>query len=144
MPTFAEIRALRPDWDGAYPDDWTRPSKSELDGIAQRFAAQFSAEFIDFQLNECTCTPIGDEAFDGFGWASPDLEPYCNLRVVVEDARVTGVPEDLAPFRCDNGDYYCIDRNGVVVLWDHSSSGVKQDPQYTWPTFCDWLADTFD
>jgi hypothetical protein len=144
MTTFAEIRDAYPDWDPAYPTDWEKPRKEELDRIQKEFGINFPQEFIDFQLIECHTTPMGDFAFDYFGWANPDLGPMENLASIVQDAQQVGVPKSLAPFRCDNGDYYCCTEEGKVVIWDHNSGAVEPDPTYQWDSFIDWLKASFD
>lgn len=91
-------------------------------------------------------TPLGDFAWDNFGWANPNLESYMNLYEIVKDARSVGVPEYLSPFKSDNGDYYCFDsRNHAysVVVWDHNSKSIESDSNYNWVTFIDWIESSF-
>lgn len=144
MPTFAEIRASHPDWDGAFPSDWTPPTRAELDGIQADFGIHYPADYVEFQLVECLRTPMGDTAWDGFGWANPSLEAYVNLRSMVQDAREMGVGDNLAPFRVDNADYWCFTQDGSVVIWDHNQGGVDDDARSQWPSFTAWWAATLE
>jgi hypothetical protein len=82
---------------------------------------------------------MGDVAFDYFGWAHPSLGPMENLRKIAEEAQGSGVPEDLAPFRCDNGDFFRETHDGRVVIWDHNSGQIESDARYQWRSFADWL-----
>jgi hypothetical protein len=144
MPSFAEIRDAHPDLDPAFPVDWARPTMKEIRRIEGKFGVKYPQDFIDFQLKECHTTPMGDFAFDYFGWANAGLGPMENLSGIVADAQEVGVPKELAAFRCDNGDYYCCTREGAVVVWDHNARGIEPDVRYQWPTFLEWLAKSFD
>ncbi len=142
--TFETIRSKFPDWDSAYPDDWEKPTKKEIESIEKEFGIQYSEQFVEFQLIESHRTPMGDFAFDDFGWANPKLGPANSLREKVKDASEVGVPKDLAPFKDDNGDYFCITKEGKVVIWDHNSNGIEQDKNYQWESFIEWLDSTFE
>jgi hypothetical protein len=105
MISFDSIKQRFPDRSAAFPSDWPKPNAEELAKIEGDFGVRYSEQFREFQLRECHSTPIGDVAFDYFGWAHPSLGPMENLRMIVEEAQGSGVPRDLAPFRCDNGDF---------------------------------------
>lgn len=139
MVTFAEIRAQYLDWGCAYPSDWPKPQNLELEQIQFEYQIVFPQDFIQFQIVECHTTPMGDFAFDNFGWAEPSLGPMESLRAIVEDAQFAGVPHDLAPFRHDNGDYYCCTGSGDVVLWDHQTQKIEADKRYQWASFSAWV-----
>ena len=83
---------------------------------------------------------MGDFAFDNFGWAESNLGPIENLRTIVEDPQQVGVPIDFAPFKHNNGDYFCFTESGgvqygiTIQIWLnkikdinglHSQSGCK-------------------
>ncbi len=142
--TFEEIRSKFPDWDPAYPDDWERPSKEEIESIEKDYGIQYSEQFTQFQLVESHRTPMGDFASDDFGWANPNLGPATSLREKVKDASEVGVPKELAPFKDDNGDYFCITKEGKIVIWNHNSNGIEQDKNYQWESFVEWLDSTFE
>lgn len=146
MDHFAKAREQFPHWDAAFPADWSRPTSHELARIASDFSCHWPPSFAAFQTSECHTTPIGDTDFDGFGWASPELDAYLSLSSVVEGSRTTNVPHFLSPFREDNGNYYCFDSrhpdsNGefAVVLWDHNAGAIAPDPSLCWSSFGDWL-----
>jgi hypothetical protein len=94
---------------------------------------------------------MGGTAWNGFGWANSELDAYMNLGFVISGARQMGVPEHLAPFRDEEGNYYCFDSTKPdasgefpVVFWDHDEGGVLNVPHYQWRNFVEWLADSFD
>lgn len=130
MAAFEDIRNEYSGWEPAYPSDWPKPTLHEIEKIQSEFNIKYPKQFIDFQLIECHRTPMGDFAFDNFGWAENSLGPMENLRAIVQDARQVGVPSDLLPFKHDNGDYYCFTESGEVVIWDHNSNMIEQDKDY--------------
>ena len=144
MKSFEEIRAAHPDWDLAYPSNWPKPTIEEIERIQSEYGVRYSREFVDFQLTECHVTPMGDFAFDYFGWAEPSHGPMENLATIVQDAQEVGVPKNLAPFKCDNGDYFCCTEKGEVVIWDHNSGMIEEDEKFKWASFTDWLAQSFN
>ena len=139
MDTFEQARVAQPGWDPAFPSDWERPKREEIYRIQSTYNVVYSQQFIDFQLTECLVTPMGDRAFDGFGWASPGIEPLYSLSDVVEGAQQLGVPSNLAPFRDDNSDIFCITDNGEVVVWGHNSNGLYSTDADRWLSFAAWL-----
>lgn len=144
MSNFEEIRNAYPDWGPAYPSDWEKPTADELDRIQSTFGIRYPQEFVEFQLAECHRTPMGDFAFDNFGWAQANLGPMENLSDIVCDAQEVGVPKDLAPFKQDNGDFFCCSQTGSVVIWDHNSNMIEKDKRYQWASFTDWLSQTLE
>lgn len=143
---FLKVRDAHPDWGGALPEKFEIIEK-DLIGIMKEFKCEYPKDFIDFQLSLCRITPMGDFAWDGFGWANDSFSPYMSLREVVKDARSIGVPDFLAPFRSDNGDYFCFDtRSGSerIVIWDHNSYSIDERKEYIWKNFEDWLIASFD
>jgi hypothetical protein len=144
VPTFAKIREDHPDLDPAYPEGWPKPSLAEIQRIESTFGVKYPKDFVEFQVGECHTTPMGDFAFDYFGWANPTHDPMENLSAIVADAQSVGVPKTLAPFRCDNGDYFCCTAEGKVVIWDHNSGMIEPDPEFQWPSFTAWLEKSFE
>lgn len=144
MNSFEEIRNAYSDWEPAYPADWLKPTRQEIERIQLEFGFTYPQEFIEFQLVECHKTPMGDFAFDDFGWAEPSRGPMGNLAMIVQDAQQIGVPKHLAPFKDDNSDFFCFTETGEVVIWDHNSNMIETDKQFHWVSFIDWLAHTFD
>lgn len=91
---------------------------------------------------------MGDIAFDGFGWANNELEPYMSLREIIKDYNEYGYPDYLTPFREENGDYYCFDTSSQsegefpVVIFDHNANDIERDANYQWSNFTEWLYST--
>ena len=144
MVSFEQIRHHFKDRSPAYPQDWPKPTIEEIQHIQKEFNIIYPQQFIDFQITECFTTPIGDFAFDGFGWANSQLEPYLNLRTIVDDAFSIGVPKIYSPFKGDNSDYYCFTENDKIVVWDHNSGSLEQNKEYQWDSFTDWIYKTME
>lgn len=53
-------------------------------------------------------------------------------------ARGAGVPPDWLPICQDNGDYYCLHKDGSVRFWDHNGSTNE-----IWPSLAVWAAEVW-
>ena len=125
MNYFDEIRKRYPNRPGVYPKSWAKPTKEVILSLEQKYSIKYSEEFIQFQVTECHTTTMGDFAFDDFGWANESLDKSYNLSVIVEDAFHIGVPNSLAPFKIENGDFYCINQEDQVVIWNHNIKNIE-------------------
>ncbi|MDB4923897.1 SMI1/KNR4 family protein [Mucilaginibacter sp.] len=147
--TFHSIRTTYSGYDPAFPSKMKRPNQKDLNLIIDRYDCKFPPSFIQFQLEECQSTPMGDYAFDGFGWANSTLDPYMNLQEIVKGFRELNYPKWLTPFKTDNGDYWCFDNRSTinnefpVVIFDHNSNNIEKESIYNWENFLDWLAGSF-
>lgn len=147
--TFNELKSKYSDREAAFPTNSPRPSQQDLNSIIETYDCKFPDSFIDFQLKYCHEVPMGDFAFEGFGFANKSLDPYMNLEEVVKDFQELNFPDFLSPFRQDNGDFWCFDNRSKepeppIVVWDHNSNQIEQDPSYRWNNFLDWLDKTMD
>lgn len=149
--TFEELHKKYPDREAAFPSHLDKPNSEDLNSIQTKYNCVFPESFVEFQLEYFDKAPIGDFAFNGFGWANRKLEPYLNLEEVVKDYRELNFPNYLSPFRSDNGDFWCFDtrhpdKNGEfpVVIWSHNDNDIEKDPNYRWNNFIDWLDKTMD
>lgn len=140
---FVQIKENYPDYGPALEPKFIIDI-NVLNDIIEKLNCNYPNEYIKFQTEYCYKVPMGDFAWDAFGWANDELSPYMNLRMLVKDARMIGLPNDFAPFRVDNGDYYCFDDDGRVVLWCHDSQSVYEHDDYIWNDFYEWLNDSFD
>lgn len=59
---------------------------------------------------------------------------WTDLRTLVADARVIGVPGDWLPICEDNGNFYCLIPDGSVRFWSHD--GPTQE---SWPNLASWI-----
>lgn len=141
---FEDIRNQYPDWGSAFPENWEKPTIAEIESIESEFGIKYSSEFKEFQLKDCHITPMGGEAWDGYGWANPSLEKLYNLKEVVKGASIVGVPKNLAPFREENGDFYCEEEDGKIGIWDHNTGLLETDENYKWKSFVNWLSSTLE
>ena len=109
------------------------PTEAEV-AIAERAIGQpFPADYRRFLFE------ASDVAFGTLEPAvvTPDAG-HLALTTVVRDARALGVSDDLLPFCEDNGDYYCLTRNGLVRFWSHN--GLSHD---SWPDLATWIRDVW-
>lgn len=144
--TFQELKEKYPNRCVAFPPSSPKPNAKDLEELIKTYHCQFPKSFIEFQLKYCHEVPMGDYAFDGFGWANNSLEDM-SLKEVLEDFRDLGFPEYLTPFKIDNGDFWCFDTRSTneefpVVIWDHNANCVEKDASYQWENFIDWLDNT--
>ncbi|MDC6367803.1 MULTISPECIES: SMI1/KNR4 family protein [Flavobacteriaceae] len=145
--TFQELKEKYPNRGPAFPSHWPEPNETDLDEMIRKYNCKFPKSFVDFQLKYYREVPIGDFAFDGFGFANKGLEPYANLEGILKDFKELEYPEYLTPFRKDNGDFWCFDSRSdesefPVVIFDHNSNGIESDPNYKWKNFIEWLDKT--
>jgi hypothetical protein len=146
---FETLKERYPESDAAFPSHLPKPNEKDLNEIITTHNCKLSPSFIAFQLVYCHITPIGDFAFNGFGWANKELDAYLNLEEVVKDFRELDFPNYLTPFKQDNGDFWCFDNRSdkaeyPVVIWDHNSGKIEQEPEYQWANFLDWLSKTLE
>lgn len=149
--TLEELHKKFPEREAAFPSHLDKPNKEDLDGIQAKYACIFPRSFVQFQLEYFDKIPMGEFAFEGFGWANKNLEPSLNLEEVVKDYKELDLPKYLSPFRVDNGDFWCFDtrhpdENGEspVVVWSHNDNDIEKDPEYRWSNFVDWLNKTLE
>lgn len=139
---FIHIKEMYPNYEPALKEVIALTSREFLHEISDKMNCRYPDSFIEFQLNYAYAIPMGSFAFEGFGWANKELPPYMNLYEIVKDARAVGVPEKYAPFKVDNGDYYCFSGE-TVVIWDHNSNSLEVDRDFIWSNFIEWLEKSF-
>ena len=147
--TFEGLKAKYAGREAAFPKNSPGPTEEDLKSIIATYNCKFPNSFIKFQLKYCHQIPMVGFAFDGFGFANKSLDPYMNLEEVIRDFQELNPPDYLSPFRQDNGDFWCFDNRSkepesTVVVWDHHSNQIEQDPSYQWKNFLDWLDKTMD
>jgi hypothetical protein len=149
--TLEDLHKKYPEREAAFPSTLEKPNKEDLADIQKKYSCAFPKSFIQFQLEYFDTVPMGDFAFEGFGWANKSLEPYLNLEEVVKDYRELGLPNYLSPFRVDNGDFWCFDtrhpdENGEfpIVIWNHNDNDIERNPDDQWRNFIDWLDKTME
>lgn len=65
---------------------------------------------------------------------SQDKKYYGELSETLMEARELGIPESWIPICEDNGNYYCIDSQGIIRFW--SPDGKSDD---IWPNIAVWI-----
>ena len=93
--TFDELKNKYPDRDASFPDGKPRPNQENLNLIMEEYGCSYPKSFIDFQLIRCHEVPMGDFAWDGFGWANKDLPPDMNLEKIVRDFKELNFQNDV-------------------------------------------------
>lgn len=93
--------------------------------------------------------PIGDFAFEGFGFAVKEIDSYMSLEEVLKSSKEINLPTYLTPFKYENGDFWCFDnRESVpeypVVIYSHNSNKIESDKNNQWVNFIDWLTKTME
>ena len=63
---------------------------------------------------------------------------HTHLLEVVRSARESGVPGDLLPICEDNGDFYCMSKDGSIRYW--SRNGATDE---TWPSLGNWIREVW-
>lgn len=149
--TLDELIKKYPGREASYTLQTNKPNETDLEYIRVKYTCTFPDSFVQFQLEYYDKAPMGDFAFDGFGWANKNLESYMNLEEIVKDFRESGFPDYLTPFRTDNGDYWCFDTRTPqadgetpVVIWSHNDLAIEKDSQYRWLNFVEWLDRTME
>jgi hypothetical protein len=149
--TLEDLHKKYPEREAAFPSHLEKPNKDDLAEIQRKYACTFPKSFIQFQLEYCDRVPMGEFAFEGFGWANKNLDPYLNLEELVKDYQELGLPGYLSPFRLDNGDFWCFDTrhpdgNGEfpIIILNHNDSEIERNPDYKWRNFIDWLDKTME
>lgn len=147
--TFEAIKSKYSDREQAFPIHCPEPNEADLNELIEKYNCKFPKSFIDFQLKYCKEVPMGDFAFEGFGWANKKSSPNMSLEEILNGYAELEFPKYLTPFRYDNGDYWCFDNRSSedefpVVIFDHNSYGIETDPNYNWENFMDWLDKTME
>lgn len=109
------------------------PTREEVQAMEQQLGIQFHPEYVELLLSasDIDCGPIEPATI-----VAPNSHTY--LPKVVASARHYGVPEELFPFCEDNADFYCMTREGHVVLWSHNG----WEPG-SWPDLASWIRDAW-
>jgi len=126
------IRVLRQNNEDV-PKPMRLPAQAEVVAMADSLGVTFHPDYERYLL----------EASDVvFGTIEPATivasEDHTYLPSVVEGARAMGVPDELLPVCEDNGDYYCMERNGRVVYWSHN--GLTDE---SWVDLAAWIREVW-
>ncbi|MEL7546522.1 MAG: SMI1/KNR4 family protein [Pseudomonadota bacterium] len=110
-----------------------RATLSDIESIQQKTARRFPSHLIHFLLE------TGDLSF---GAIEPitvmDPTAHTHFTEVLVNFRAINGPETLIPICEDNGNFYCIQRDGTVVFWDHNGPVDE-----SWPDMANWITDVW-
>lgn len=113
------------------PKPLARPTESEVSAVEARTGVRFPADLRRYLL-EASDVVYGT------------LEPvtigggHTSFEAVLQDARQSGVPDEVIPICEDNGDFYCVEPSGEVVFWSHN--GVTEE---RWPSLAAWISESW-
>ncbi len=119
-----ELRGLNED----VPEPFRLPTADEVSAAEKRLNVSFHDDYRRYLL----------EASDvNFGSLEPAIvTPDCDYLNLVEIAEYAwdemDIPLGVLPFCEDNGDYYCMNRQGEVELWSGGEPSAKWGNLATW------------
>ncbi len=125
-----ELRGLNED----APNPFRLPTEEEVSTAERRLNVRFHDDYRRYLL----------EASDiSFGELEPAIvTPDCDYLDLVETAEYAWdeleIPQTVLPFCEDNGDYYCINRQGEIEAW---SSGGPGDGK--WENLAAWIKEVW-
>jgi hypothetical protein len=110
------------------------PTEAEVAAIEKELGVRLHADLRKYLL---TASDIV------YGTKEPatitDRDGHTNLATMCQTAwEELDVPRDLVPFCEDNGDYFCINKRGQVVLW--SADGATDEK---WPNLATWIEEVW-
>ena len=105
------------------------PSVQEIEEVQKDLGVEFHSTYVKYLL----------EASDVvFGTLEPATVPvhsgHTYIGKVATEAWKMGVSRELVPIAEDNGDYYCMNREGEVLFWSHN--GVTDEK---WSSLGLWI-----
>jgi hypothetical protein len=68
-----------------------------------------------------------------------DPQSHTYLPEVASMAWSLGVPRELVPICEDRGNYYCVEEDGTVLLWEGETGELNEDE--TWESVWHWVRD---
>ncbi|MFI8482277.1 SMI1/KNR4 family protein [Pseudomonas sp. NPDC078700] len=69
-----------------------------------------------------------------------DPQSHTYLPEVASVAWSLGVPRELVPICEDRGDYYCVEEDGTVVLWEQDTEELSEE---NWESVWHWVRDVW-
>ncbi len=70
-----------------------------------------------------------------------DPQSHTYLPEVASVAWSLGVPRELVPLCEDHGNYYCVEEDGTVLLWEADSGEINEDE--SWESVWHWVRDVW-
>lgn len=110
-------------------DPFRPPTDAEIDAAQAKLGFPFPADYRAFLKRAEDVSDAGFEAAAILPGAG-HLDLFEIAREAWEEMEL---PRDLLPFVEDNGDYFCLTREGGVAFWSHNGQVDE-----TWPSFDAW------
>jgi hypothetical protein len=113
------------------PSPLALPTESEVSEVEARTGVRFPADLRRYLLGASDVV---------YGTIEPVTigGGHTSFEAVLQNARQSGVPNEVIPICEDNGDFYCIEPSGAVVFWSHSDAAEE-----TWPSLATWISDVW-
>lgn len=125
---IAKLRALNE----PVPTPPRLPTEQEIADAEQTLKAKFPPDYRKF-LAEASDVTYG--VLEPGTLTVPDAHNDL-ITIAVEAWEDMELPRKYLPICEDNGDYYCIQKNGKVVFWSHDDQELTGEE---WPDLASWI-----
>ena len=110
LPTEAEVRAMEAETGVTFPPDFVR------------YLLEASDVVFDVKEPVTITRP----------------KSHTHFPRVLESGKATGLPKELIPICCDNGDFFAVAPSGEVVFWSHNGW-----PEERWTDIATWIEEVW-
>jgi hypothetical protein len=116
------------------PEPLSLPTQIQIEAAERKLKMKFPPDYRKYLLE------ASDVVYGSLEPAVvvPDAG-YLHLTELAESAwSEMELPRDLLPICEDNGDYYCLNKNGEVCFWSHNGSTDEK-----WPDLATWIEEVW-
>jgi hypothetical protein len=112
------------------------PDEETLVEIQEQILIHLPYELREFLLQ------VSDVVYGHLGpVTAADPQSHTYLPEVASVAWSLGVPRELVPICEDRGNYYCVEEDGTVLLWEGETGELNEDE--TWESVWHWVRDVW-
>jgi len=109
------------------------PTESEIESVENKLGFQFHPDYKKYLLE------ASDIVYGVLEPATISAESgHTYLVAMAKEAWKIGVPRDVLPIVEDNGDYYCLDRDGHILFWTYN--GFTNE---IWENLANWIQEVW-
>ncbi len=128
-----ETIELLKELDEEVPKPMRLPTIKDVEKAEKELGMEFHPDYKHYLLSASNVT---------YGTIEPlvPLSDYPTYYIpsIAKKAWEYGVPTELIPICEDNGDYFCIDKNGLIKFWSHDGPTDEK-----WNSLADWINDVW-